>query len=411
MPEIPRAQLLQACYQANLDPLKFDFDVNRDSLAALFQALDDRQAPQPNLQPKPYQEQPVNLSSHKLLSFIWPALCGVLLGLCILFYKQIGDNGDYSQAVERAAPSVVNIYTTKIVEQQHPLASDPFFRHFFSRGNGSRQQLSRSLGSGVIVSDDGFILTNYHVIQGANEILVMLHDGRQALATIVGSDADTDLAVLKVSLEKLNPIEVTNPDRIKVGNPVLAIGNPYGFGQTVTQGIVSATGRYGLGISQFENFIQTDAAINPGNSGGALIDIQGRLLGINTVIYTQTGGATGIGLAIPSDLALRTMSDLIQYGRPVRGWLGIEVRPLFNGENGVMVTGVANNSPASAAGVKSGDILVEINGEAVGDGHEGMKLIAFTRPGEKVTLSLFRNQEKLKVETEVSVYPGLITRS
>ncbi|WP_317889755.1 trypsin-like peptidase domain-containing protein [Spongiibacter pelagi] len=353
----------------------------------------------------------MNLSSHKLLSFIWPALCGVLLGLCILFYKQIGDNGDYSQAVERAAPSVVNIYTTKIVEQQHPLASDPFFRHFFSRGNGSRQQLSRSLGSGVIVSDDGFILTNYHVIQGANEILVMLHDGRQALATIVGSDADTDLAVLKVSLEKLNPIEVTNPDRIKVGNPVLAIGNPYGFGQTVTQGIVSATGRYGLGISQFENFIQTDAAINPGNSGGALIDIQGRLLGINTVIYTQTGGATGIGLAIPSDLALRTMSDLIQYGRPVRGWLGIEVRPLFNGENGVMVTGVANNSPASAAGVKSGDILVEINGEAVGDGHEGMKLIAFTRPGEKVTLSLFRNQEKLKVETEVSVYPGLITRS
>lgn len=347
----------------------------------------------------------------KLQPLFWPVLCGALLGICVLLYRQLDQQADFSRAVEQAAPAVVNIYTTKRVQQRHPLASDPFFRHFFNRSNSSRQQLSHSLGSGVIVSDSGLILTNYHVIQGADEILVMLQDGRQALATAVGSDADTDLAVLKIELKGLTHIRAANPDRAKVGSPVLAIGNPFGFGQTVTQGIISATGRYGLGISQFENFIQTDAAINPGNSGGALVDTKGRLLGINTVIYTQSGGSTGIGLAIPSDLALRTMSDLIQYGRPVRGWLGIEVRPLQSGENGVRITAVASNSPASSAGLQAGDLLTAINGEAVGDGHAGMKLITFTRPGETVRLSLRRGNKKIETTAEVSVYPGLLGRN
>ena len=178
---------------------------------------------------------------------------------------------------------------------------------------------------------------------------MLLHDGRQALASVIGSDADTDLAVLKIDLDNLTSITIGDPSKIHVGNIVLAIGNPYGFGQTVTQGIVSATGRYGLGLSQFENFIQTDAAINPGNSGGALIDTKGRLLGINTAIYTQSGGSTGIGLAIPTDLALRTMSDLISYGRPLRGWLGIEVQPVGVGTNGVIITALANSGQIGRA--------------------------------------------------------------
>lgn len=347
----------------------------------------------------------MNLSG--IRNLFWPSLCGLLLGLCILAYlpEKEATQSDFTRAVERAAPAVVNIYTTKVVQQRHPLADDPLFRHFFNRSGRVRQQLERSLGSGVIVSERGYLLTNYHVIKGADEILVMLQDGRQALATVIGSDSDTDLAVLKIDLDNLNAIPVTDPGKIRVGAIVLAIGNPYGFGQTVTQGIVSATGRYGLGLSQFENFIQTDAAINPGNSGGALIDTQGRLLGINTAIYTQSGGSTGIGLAIPTDLALRTMEDLIQYGRPLRGWLGIEVQPLGVGTNGVIITALANNSPAEDAGLRIGDVLTEINGEAVGDGHAGMKLITYTRPGETVQLGLLRNDQPLTVETEVAVRP------
>ncbi len=342
-----------------------------------------------------------------LYNLFWPIICGILLGLCILAYGRGGNNNDFAAAVERAAPAVVNIYTSKVVEQRNPLANDPLFRHFFNRGGRVRQHLERSLGSGVIVSSDGYLLTNFHVINGADEILVMLHDGQQALASVIGSDADTDLAVLKIELDQLTTIAVANPDKIKVGNVVLAIGNPYGFGQTVTQGIVSATGRYGLGLSQFENFIQTDAAINPGNSGGALIDTEGRLLGINTAIYTQSGGSTGIGLAIPSDLALRTMADLIRYGQPIRGWLGIEVQPLGAGKNGVLITGIANNSPAAQAGLLPGDILTEINGEPVGDGHAGMKLISYTRPGERVELGLLRDDKPLQVTTEVTIRPTL----
>jgi S1-C subfamily serine protease len=346
------------------------------------------------------------LTRYSPKALIWPTVCGILMGLCILAYlPEQRDNG-YVYAVESAAPAVVNIYTSKVVEQRHPLADDPLFKHFFSRNGRVKRQLERSLGSGVIVSDAGYLLTNYHVIKGADEILVLLHDGRQALASVIGSDADTDLAVLKIDLDNLTSITIGDPEKIRVGNIVLAIGNPYGFGQTVTQGIVSATGRYGLGLSQFENFIQTDAAINPGNSGGALIDTKGRLLGINTAIYTQSGGSTGIGLAIPTNLALRTMSDLISYGRPLRGWLGIEVKPVGVGTNGVIITALASSGPAVKAGLKIGDILTNINGEQVGDGHAGMKLITYTRPGERVKINLLRGEEPMTIETEVAMRPN-----
>jgi S1-C subfamily serine protease len=346
------------------------------------------------------------LTRYSPKSLIWPTVCGILMGLCILAYLPEQRDNDYVYAVESAAPAVVNIYTSKVVEQRHPLADDPLFKHFFSRNGRVKRQLERSLGSGVIVSDAGYLLTNYHVIKGADEILVLLHDGRQALASVIGSDADTDLAVLKIDLDNLTSITIGDPEKIRVGNIVLAIGNPYGFGQTVTQGIVSATGRYGLGLSQFENFIQTDAAINPGNSGGALIDTKGRLLGINTAIYTQSGGSTGIGLAIPTNLALRTMSDLISYGRPLRGWLGIEVKPVGVGTNGVIITALASSGPAEKAGLKIGDILTNINGEQVGDGHAGMKLITYTRPGERVKINLLRGEEPMIIETEVAMRPN-----
>ena len=201
---------------------------------------------------------------HFLKTLFWPSICGLLLGLFILSYQPGGAApGDFSAAVEKAAPAVVNIYTTKVVQQRHPLANDPLFKHFFNRSGRARQHLERSLGSAVIVDKRGYLLTNFHVIKDADEILVMLQDGRQALASVIGSDSDTDLAVLKIDLENLTAIQAGQPEQARVGNIVLAIGNPYGFGQTVTQGIISATGRYGLGLSQFENFIQTDAAINP----------------------------------------------------------------------------------------------------------------------------------------------------
>jgi serine peptidase DegS len=346
----------------------------------------------------------LTLPSPKTL--FWPVTCGILLGLCILAYLPGQRDQDFAYAVEHAAPAVANIYTTKVVQQRHPLANDPLFKHFFSRNGRAKQQLERSLGSGVIVSDAGYLLTNYHVIKGADEILVLLHDGRQALASVIGSDADTDLAVLKIDMDNLTSITIGDPSKIRVGNIVLAIGNPYGFGQTVTQGIISATGRYGLGLSQFENFIQTDAAINPGNSGGALIDTKGRLLGINTAIYTQSGGSTGIGLAIPTDLALRTMSDLISYGRPLRGWLGIEVQPVGIGTNGVIITALVTSGPAAKAGLQMGDILTEINGTQVGDGHAGMRMITFTRPGEKVLIGLLRGEALLTMEIQVAERPN-----
>lgn len=339
----------------------------------------------------------------------WPAICGLLLGATILAYwpgNRPAPATGFAEAVAKASPSVVNIYTSKVVQQRsaHPILDDPFFRHFFSDAP-RREQVQRSLGSAVIVTKDGYLLTNYHVIKGADEILALLHDGRKALAQVVGSDADTDLAVLKIDLPELNAVELADPTRARVGDIVLAIGNPYNFRQTVTQGIISATGR-NLGLSKFENFIQTDAAINPGNSGGALIDAHGRLLGINTAIYTQSGGSSGIGLAIPADLAIRTMDDLIKYGRPMRGWLGLEVIAVEQGRNGVVVSGVYPKGPAAQAGVLAGDIITAIDNQPVGDGLAGRSTIATLRPGDRAQLTIERDGESRQLAITVGRLPA-----
>lgn len=348
----------------------------------------------------------------KLRWLAWPVILGVTAGLGLLALRQPAYDGElatpgYADAFERAAPAVVNIYTSKIVrEQQSPLLDDPILKHFFRRGNpAEREKVERSLGSGVIVSEQGYLLTNNHVTRGADEILVLLQDGRQSIARIIGSDLETDLAILKIELPNLTPISIGDIEQLRVGDIVLAIGNPYGFGQSMSQGIVSAKGRYGLGLSQYENFIQTDAAINPGNSGGALVDHRGRLIGINTAIYTKSGGSMGIGLAIPVDLALRTMNDIIDYGRAVRGWLGLEVKTLDQLSNGVVVSNVMVGGPAAAAGLRVGDVIYAINGTPVGDGHAGMNEIAATRPGDKVTLQIGRSGQNREVQVLAGIRP------
>ncbi|MGK0442643.1 MAG: serine protease DegS [Pseudohongiellaceae bacterium] len=364
---------------------------------------------------------------NRLIRFLtWPIICGALTAFVILQY--IANNGEnnlnnfgqsphsYAQSVQAAAPAVVNIYTRKVVKQKLPaLLHDPVFSHFLEKNTvRQKERVQRSLGSGVIMNPQGYILTNHHVINGAEEILILLHDGREALANIVGSDPDTDLAVLKIELDDLEPIQLGNPNQAQVGDVVLAIGNPYGFGQTVTQGIISATGRYGLKISTYENYIQTDAAINPGNSGGALVDAHGRLIGINSAIYSRSGGSQGIGLAIPIDLALRISDDLIQYGKAIRGWLGIEVQALSaiaaqnNGlvpGNGIIVTGTAKSGPAEQAMIKTGDIIYTINNTPVGDGNAGMNIIAATRPGEQVSIEIVRNRKHFYVDAIVGSRP------
>ncbi|MGB2130362.1 MAG: trypsin-like peptidase domain-containing protein, partial [Marinobacterium sp.] len=284
---------------------------------------------------------------------IWPVVTGVLAALLILqLWPQllsppvnrveireaasvettsIPTQGvvSYADAVDRAAPAVVNIYTRTLVRQPaNPLLNDPFFRNFFNSGQLPQQErIESSLGSGVILSPQGYVVTNNHVISGADSIIVALRDGREAVAEVVGVDPDTDLAVLKIKLEDLPSITFAS-DALRIGNVALAIGNPFGVGQTVTMGIISATGRNRLGLSTYEDFIQTDAAINPGNSGGALVDAYGNLVGINTAIFSKSGGSQGIGFAIPSGLAQQVMQDLITHGRVIRGWLGIEIQAL-----------------------------------------------------------------------------------
>lgn len=358
----------------------------------------------------------------KWLRFLaWPTVCGILAGLLILTYLEPSHSTgpySYADAVSRAAPAVVNIYTSKTVQAPlTPMLHDPLMRRFYNRGNLKQQErIQRSLGSGVIMDRKGYLLTNHHVIDGADEILVMLSDGREALARVVGYDADTDLAALKIDLPDLEPIEIGDTSRIRVGDVVLAIGNPYGFGQSVSQGIISGIGRYGLRLTTYEDFLQTDAAINPGNSGGALIDANGKLLGINTAIFTQNGGSSGIGLATPADLALRTLQDLIEYGQPMRGWLGIDVQRVspavaaannLSAGNGVVVTSVYTESPAALAGLRAGDILLEINGQAVGDGHAGLNLLGTTRPGDRVAVTVVRGGARLEFRMTVGVRPAL----
>ncbi|MGH8120144.1 MAG: trypsin-like peptidase domain-containing protein, partial [Gammaproteobacteria bacterium] len=302
-----------------------------------------------------------------------------------------GRTGSYSKAVSRAAPAVVNVYASRVTQQQiNPLFQDPLFQRFFGLTQPAPNlRRDSSLGSGVIMNYTGYTLTNAHVIQGMDEFRITLNDGRQANATIIGIDMDTDLAVLKIDLDNLPVISIGNSDELEVGDVVLAIGNPYDFGQTVTQGIVSAKGRKSMGITTFEDFIQTDADINPGNSGGALITANGQLVGINTAIVSNTGGSQGIGLATPVNMALNVMDQLIINGHVIRGWLGIEVqilpadarREIGVQQGGVLVAGVLKNGPADQAGIVPGDIILKVADNLVTSPRQIIEMVSGITPG------------------------------
>ena len=323
--------------------------------------------------------------------------------------------GSLKIAAKKAMPAVVNIFTTKeTVVPRHPFMDDPLFRRFFGDQLDGESRQSASLGSGVIVGAEGYILTNHHVIEAADEIEVALADGRKTSASIVGTDPETDLAVLKVDITGLPAISFGSPQQLGVGDLVLAIGNPFGVGQTVTMGIVSAKGRSHLGISTFENFIQTDAAINPGNSGGALVDATGNLVGINSAIYSRTGGSLGIGFAIPSDLARQVMEQIVQTGSVTRGWIGVEVQDIspelaesFNlpTTNGTLIAGVQRGGPAERAGIRRGDILVAVESRQVTDSTRMLNLIAALKPGEQATLKILRDHEEALVQIKVGTRP------
>ena len=323
----------------------------------------------------------------------------------------------YADAVEFAAPAVVNIYTSKTVTTRSPLFDDPLFRHFFGDRFGAvpRSRQETSLGSGVIVSQQGYILTNNHVVAEAEEIEVALRDGRTTRGKVVGTDPETDLAVIKVELGDLPAITLGDSEQLRVGDVVLAIGNPFGVGQTVTLGIVSATGRSQLGISTFENFIQTDAAINPGNSGGALINAGGEMVGINTAIFSRSGGSQGIGFAIPVSLARGVMQQIIEQGHVSRGWLGVEIQDMtaalaesfgLGEQHGIIIAGVLKRGPADRAGLQPGDVILEINGNGVRDVRSALNVITQTKPGHRIQIKGLRNKKTFELEAEVAERPG-----
>lgn len=375
----------------------------------------------------------------KLNFLFWPVLSGVLVAILLLQlfpnllnktqpaieikeaqgqYPSKPGTGpvSYADAVAVAAPAVVNIYTRTVVRQNvHPLFNDPFFRNFFDAESiPQRERVQSSLGSGVILSEQGYLVTNNHVIQDADSIVVALRDGREATAEVIGTDPETDLAVLKIELSDLPTITLYPSDKLNVGDVVLAIGNPFGVGQTVTMGIVSATGRNSLGINTYEDFIQTDAAINPGNSGGALVDAYGNLIGINTAIFSKSGGSQGIGFAIPSTLTKQIMRDLIQYGRVIRGWLGIEIQELtpelaesfgLQKMQGLIIAGVFRNGPAHQGGLQPGDIMLSINGVPISDGRQSMSDIARLRPDQAAEIVVLREGKKLSLIATVGERP------
>ena len=323
----------------------------------------------------------------------------------------------YRVAAKKAMPTVVNVYTSKQVRTQHaPLLDDPVFRRFFGDQLPQQTQRVSSLGSGVIVNGDGYILTNQHVVAAADEIEVALADGRTAPATIVGSDPETDLAVIRVKLKNLSAITFGDSDKVEVGDVVLAIGNPFGVGQTVTMGIVSALGRSHLGINTFENFIQTDAPINPGNSGGALVDTNGNLVGINSAIFSKSGGSQGIGFAIPESLAKQVMEQIIKHGEVTRGWLGVSMRDM-NPETaqafdlpdipGTLVIGVLRNGPADRAGIQPGDILLSVNGKTLADSSAVLSYVAQLAPGAQAQISVMRQRNERKVNVTIAKRPPL----
>jgi serine protease DegQ len=324
-------------------------------------------------------------------------------------------SGSYRMAAARAMPAVVNILTSKAPRRGKHLLRDPFFKKFFGERDGEPDEEEASLGSGVIVSAEGYILTNNHVVEAADEIEVVLADGRKAAAKVVGTDPETDLAVIKIGLDKLPVIVLGQPEQAQVGDVVLAIGNPFGVGQTVTMGIISALGRNNLHINHFENFIQTDAAINFGNSGGALIDTNGNLLGINSAIYSQTGGSVGIGFAIPVSTARSVMEAIIKSGHVVRGWIGVETQEItpelaesfgLSRQSGAIIAGVVRNGPADKGGMKPGDILLTVEGRPVADTNEVLNLIAQLTPGGKAKMTVLRKSRETTLDIVVGKRPA-----
>ncbi len=368
----------------------------------------------------------------------WPLLVGLLVALLIIqrYPQLVGikehdiglqqaplvasapqqDPYSYANAVAAAAPAVANLYTTKVIEktEQQPLSKDPLFQRFFSDNLPRQRRMESSLGSAVIMSSEGYLLTNNHVTANAEQIVVALKDGRETLARVIGSDPETDLAVLKIDLADLPAITLGHSDRIRVGDVTLAIGNPFGVGQTVTMGIISATGRNQLGLNTYEDFIQTDAAINRGNSGGALVDAGGNLIGINTAIISESGGSQGIGFAIPVKLALEVMKSIIEHGQVIRGWLGVEVQSLTQelaesfgqeGRPGIVVAGVYRDGPAARAGLQPGDLILSIDGVQSADGRSSMNQVARARPGENIDIDILRNGKPLTLTAEVGMRP------
>jgi len=321
----------------------------------------------------------------------------------------------YHEAVRKATPSVVNIFTSKEVRvQRSPVLNDPILRRFFGDQLGRETQRATSLGSGVVVSTGGYILTNNHVVEAADEIEVALHDDRKLLAKVVGSDPDTDLAVLRVEAKDLPAITFGSSENLRVGDVVLAIGNPLGIGQTVTSGIVSGLGRSGLGINTFENFIQTDAAINQGNSGGALVDARGNLVGINTAILSQTGGSIGIGLAIPASMARTVMEQILKTGTVTRGWIGVGLQAItpeiaesfkLGTSRGAIINEVLRGGPADKAGINLGDVLLSIEGRPIDDPQSVLNAVTGIAPGSAVQMKLKRKGQDVDLTVTVGRRP------
>jgi len=372
--------------------------------------------------------------------FGWPLLVGILVSLLIMQqYPQLvglpmhdvqlrqapayagAQEGpaSYATAVSTASPAVANLYTTKYVSKpNHPLLDDPQFRKFYGDNLPGQRRMESSLGSAVIMSREGYLLTNNHVTANADQIVVALKDGRETLARVIGSDPETDLAVLKIDLKDLPAMTLGRSDNIKIGDVTLAIGNPFGVGQTVTMGIISATGRNQLGLNTYEDFIQTDAAINPGNSGGALVDAYGNLVGINTAIFSKSGGSQGIGFAIPVKLATEVMQAIIEHGQVIRGWLGLEVQPLtpelaesfgLEGRQGIIVAGIYRNGPAQKAGLQPNDLILKIDGEPAGDARRSMNQVARAKPGETIRIEVMRNGKMMELSAEICVRPPVAT--
>jgi serine protease DegQ len=321
----------------------------------------------------------------------------------------------YADAARTAMPAVVNIYTSKEVGAQNPLADDELFRRYFpDLAKRMAPQRARSLGSGVIVAPEGYVLTNFHVVDGADDITLVLADGREIKATVRGADPESDLAVLKAATGGLPAITLGDLESVRVGDVVLAIGNPFGFGNTVTAGIVSALGRNHLGINRFEDFIQTDAPINPGNSGGALVDTAGHLIGINSTIYSQSGGSLGIGFAIPVSLARNVLSQIIEHGEVTRGWLGVEPADLsddgaralaLDRADGVLIRSLQPNGPADRAGMKVRDVVVDVAGRATHDVAGLLSRIAELSPGSVAKVKVWRAPQVIELDVTVGKRP------